>query len=254
MRRQTILGPAVVLLLVGRPALANDGSASFAAGGLVPRKETRVAMEREGLFVSTREIRVEYVFRNTSDEDVVTEVMFPVPRFHTPGELDRAPFQDFSVVVDGVPVRFARQVRAFFGGRDVTDILRSAGADVEHICSSWDSECDPLKGVPAAARERFEEHAPELGELARGGGWEIEIVHHWPQRFPAHQLVRISHRYTPVYGGSNASPAIESLPVSFPDGCFDRPALERIRRARLERCPAQDCANGYGVIEYVLTS
>lgn len=239
-------------MLLDGVALANDGSATFAAGGLVPRKEKRVAMERERLFVSWREIRVEYVFRNTSSEDVVTEVMFPVPRFHTPGDLDRVPFQDFSVVVDGTPVRFARQVRAFAGERDITADLRAAGANPESICNSWDGHCDPLKG--ASKRELLDEYDPDLGEVRRGGGWDVEIVYHWTQRFPANGVVRISHRYTPVIGGSTVSPSIAKIPKEFPDGCFDRRTLERIQRARLKRCPAQNCANGYGLIEYILTT
>lgn len=248
-----ILG-VVCFALLGGAARANDGAAEFAGGGLVPRKETRVALERERLFVSWRDIRVEYVFRNTSAEDVVTEVMFPIPRFFTNGQLDRLPFQDFSVEVDGAPVRFARQVRAWLGERDITAILRAAGADPERVCSEWDGKCDLLEGVSPERRASLEEHGPELGGVGRGGGWDLEIVYHWTQRFPANGTVRISHRYTPVMGGSTASPAIEEIPKEFPDGCFDRRTLERIRRARLKRCPAQDCSNGYGVVKYILTT
>jgi hypothetical protein len=82
----------------------------------------------------------------------------------------------------------------------------------------------------------------------------VEIVYHWTQRFPADGVVRISHRYTPVAGGSWVSPRIEKIPTEFPDGCFDRRSLQRIHRARLKRCPDQDCSNGFALVEYILTT
>ena len=63
------------------PALADDSAASIAAGGLVARRETRIVMAKEVLRISPNKVVVDYDFRNDTDQDVTTEVAFPVPPY-----------------------------------------------------------------------------------------------------------------------------------------------------------------------------
>ena len=63
--------------------LADDSAASIAAGGLVPRRETRIVMAKEVLRISDKKVVVDYDFRNDTDEDVTTEVAFPIPPYQT---------------------------------------------------------------------------------------------------------------------------------------------------------------------------
>jgi hypothetical protein len=62
-------------------AFADDSAASIAAGGLVARRETRIVMAKEVLEISPTKVIVEYDFRNDTDEDVTTEVAFPIPPY-----------------------------------------------------------------------------------------------------------------------------------------------------------------------------
>ena len=66
---------------VSMPVLADDSAASIAAGGLVPRREMRIVMAKEVLQISPAKVIVDYDFRNDTDQDVTTEVAFPVPPY-----------------------------------------------------------------------------------------------------------------------------------------------------------------------------
>jgi hypothetical protein len=68
-----------LVLSLARPILANDTMVTLEAGGLVPVKSSKVAMESERLRISVHRVTVDYVFRNTSDQDVDAVVAFPLP-------------------------------------------------------------------------------------------------------------------------------------------------------------------------------
>jgi hypothetical protein len=53
-------------------ASANDSVAAIGAGGIVFNKTDDIAMETEDLFISEDNIRVAYVFRNTSKKGLST--------------------------------------------------------------------------------------------------------------------------------------------------------------------------------------
>lgn len=72
---------AVVLaaLALAATVFADDSAAAISAGGLVPRRETRIVMAKEVPRIGMKKIVVDYDFRKDSDQDVTTEVAFPVP-------------------------------------------------------------------------------------------------------------------------------------------------------------------------------
>src|SRR5512142_3146984 len=77
----SIRGTVAILagLFVAAEAHANDSAAVIGAGGLELTKSDSIVMESEDLYLSLPEVRVSYVFRNTSDRDVETVVAFPLP-------------------------------------------------------------------------------------------------------------------------------------------------------------------------------
>ena len=111
-------------LLISLPLRADDGAASVAAGGLVlMKREPRIVMAKEVLRISPQKVVVDYAFRNDSDQDITTSVAFPVPpyRFGEDETVAGDPaFKDFELSVDGEPGRFAVQVRALVGERDIS--------------------------------------------------------------------------------------------------------------------------------------
>ena len=78
----------LLLCLGGAAVSANDSVATLGAGGLVFTKTEAIAMEQEDLFISEDNIRVAYVFRNTSKKDINTRVAFPVPEFPEEPDMD----------------------------------------------------------------------------------------------------------------------------------------------------------------------
>src|ERR1700758_935122 len=107
-RRTTLLLLAFVSRLPS--ARANDTLATLGAGGLVPLKSSTVLMESENLHITLHRVTVDYVFRNTSNQDVDAVVAFPMPELDgatievSPIELpskDPTNFMSFKLTVDG---------------------------------------------------------------------------------------------------------------------------------------------------------
>ena len=111
--------------LLCSPALANDSSATLAAGGLQLVKSDDIAMESEQLYISSQRISVDYVFKNNSAVDIKTWVAFPLPKLVSDEDLESniavgipnpnaENFVNFQVVVENkkVPLHIAHQ--AFF--------------------------------------------------------------------------------------------------------------------------------------------
>lgn len=246
----------IALTLVTSPALANDGVAQFAAGGLVQLgKEPRVVMARERLFISLSRVRVEYQFLNESAEDVVTEVAFPIPPYDLGRIADRRrdelSFQDWNGTVDGERIQFRKQVRAFVGTRDVTDTLNAAGIDFERFGGhdGYEGQKYTVPKLPDAARSELRRIGaldPSLDDYPR---WSVAITYHWTQRFPAGRAVTITHEYSPVTGNSNtigSSP--EEFAKYFPTACLDRRTAAKVRKEK------QKFGLWFANVEYILTT
>jgi hypothetical protein len=195
--------PALFLAATLLPA--NDGAAAISAGGLVPRNEPRVVPARENLHISPRLVKVEYEFFNESTRDVTTEVAFPIPEYALGSEFIYHPFDRFSVKVNGRPCPFRTEIKAWAGGRDLTDLLTSTGIDIATFARI---QYDPnttvfpsqIRRLAAPVRDRLK----EAGAIDADGipRWSVRKTYHWTQRFPARTTVHITHRYIPVPGAT----------------------------------------------------
>jgi uncharacterized protein DUF4424 len=192
------------------PALADDSAASIAAGGLVARRETRIAMAKEVLRISPDKVIVDYDFRNDTDENVTTEVAFPVPPYtYGPDNpaISDASFSDFKLLIDGKTIAFQTEAKATLNGKDVTAILTADKIDIasfghlkETDGASAAIQTPDVARLPQAEQQRL----AKLGLFDAEDGWGLWTVHlqyHWTQTFPAHSTVHIQHQYTPVEGG-----------------------------------------------------
>jgi hypothetical protein len=199
---------------VSKPVLADDSAASIAAGGLVPRREIRIVMAKEVLQISPAKVVVDYDFRNDSDQDVTTEVAFPVPPYENeyPDEdVEEQSFQSFQLWVGGKPVHFEVEAKATLNGKDVTQILAANHIDTPTFGHFSDSE-DASHTEQADTKDFDALSQPVKDQLLKaglfedeGGGfvralWTANVQYHWTQTFPAHSTVHIRHEYTPVEG------------------------------------------------------
>ena len=128
----------------------------ISVGGLVARRETRIVMAKEVLRISIKKIVVDYDFRNDSDQNVITEVAFPVPPYgssmdYPPAEI--ASFSDFKLSIDRKPASFKVEAKAMFKGKDVTEILVKDRLDVASFGNSEDgvTYCRNFVSLPAVS-------------------------------------------------------------------------------------------------------
>lgn len=182
----------------------DDSAASIGAGGLVARRETHIVMAKEILKISPSQVKVDYDFRNDTDRDVTTEVAFPIPPYTNGPEewpAEQASFSDFTLIVDGKPVKSQIEARALLNGRDVTSILNADKIDIPTF-GHWDWKKDL---APEFSRLSISEQHRliKLGLFDQDepwGNWTVRLQYHWTQDFPAHSTVHIYHEYKPVVG------------------------------------------------------
>jgi len=205
----------VSLLAVGAPVsiLADDGAASIAAGGLVPRRETRIVMAKEVLKISLKKVVVDYGFRNDTDQDVTTEVAFPIPpysnEFAVGPALEDQSFQSFKLWVDGKPVDYESEATATLNGNDVSAILKANHIDIPtfgHFIDKVDSkhqeviDSPDFTRLPKNKRDQLVKAGIFEFDDVPWGKWTDHLQYHWTQTFAAHTTVHIRHEYSPIAG------------------------------------------------------
>jgi Domain of unknown function (DUF4424) len=203
-------------LMTGSSLRADDGAASIAAGGVIlMKREPRIVMAKEVLSISSERVLVDYDFRNDSNEDITTEVAFPIPGYTLDADSFATPklqgFDDFKLWVAGEPAKFITETRAFVGKRDITALLLSMKVDASSMGHfDWPANGDPtvpdIDRLTASQKKRLLS-AGAMDDLPL---WRVEKKYHWTQTFPAHSTIHIRHQYTPVLGNSNTigNPAI----------------------------------------------
>ncbi len=275
------------LLLTPPAASANDGYGGLTATGLQFGKSKTVRMVSEDLFLSPKQVRVRYVFRNDGTKDEQGEVIFPLPPislaelqmsgFAIPEEkLNKENAIDFIAMVNGkkIAVRSERQAileppwdeprpasaRYDAPGRDVTALLKGYGLPL-----SWQHEkiAAIIERLPQKAKDTLQ--AEGLVNFSEGEPpmlqWSIIERYHWPQTFPAGQDLDIEHRYNPappggIFGWSEQQTEIDSYRQELINTyCIDtgtQKALGKLLRAK----PGKEFSGtGQAInLDYVLTT
>jgi hypothetical protein len=241
---------------------ANDTTAELATGGLIFTKSPDIEMRSEDLFISMKEIRVQYKFFNHSNSEVVTQVAFPIPdlSFGTGSDIaiptnDPENILGFSTTVDNRPVAALVERKAMLSGIDKTEVLQKLGVP---LAPRSDQKHDYL------SKETWDQLIRDglIEDSSRRDGyinplWTLKTTYYWQQRFPAGQELTISHRYLPSVG------SVVPMPTS---AFLNQPSILQIDRSKgLNRfCIDQDFLNSMvrtpngtweqHFIEYVLTT
>ncbi len=220
---------AILAVVAPAPLLADDGAASIAAGGLVPRRETRIVMAKEVLRIGEKKVVVDYDFRNDTDQDVTTEVAFPIPPYRNDfgigPALEVQSFRSFKLWVDGKPVDFGSEATATLNGKNVTAVLKANHIDIStfgHFIDKVDSkhleviDSPDFNRLPKNKRDELVKAGIFESDTPSWGRWTVHLQYHWTQTFPAHSTVRIRHEYTPVVGFSYMT--VDALQVAIDPG------------------------------------
>jgi hypothetical protein len=241
---------------------ANDTTAELATGGLIFTKSPDIEMRSEDLFISMKEIRVQYRFFNHSNRAVVTQVAFPMPNlpFGTGSDIaipsgDPENILGFTTTVNNLPVAALVERKALLNGIDKTDVLGRLGVALAPG-SSQKADSLTQETWNQLIRDGLIEDTPRSDGYINPL-WTLKTTYYWQQTFPAHQETIVSHRYMPSVGGVVPMPASDLL---------NHPSNLQIDRSRgLNRfCIDQDFLNAMvrspsatweqRFIEYILTT
>ena len=263
----------VVALGCAGPALANDTTAELRTGGLVFVRSDVISMEREDLYISPREVRVEYRFRNTSDEDVESIVAFPMPEIRgEPYSEVAVPdsqtdnFLGFEVEVDGRRIRPELEQKAFAAGLDVSDALTGAGVPLNPYAEGAYAALARLSAATRAdwaARGIVQHSAYHDGKTLVEETvpvWSMRSTYWWRMTFPRGKRIEVRHRYQPSVGGTVAvtffqdgKPLRSELNAYRQKYCVDDAFLRAVERAHA-RAPEGFSPYAENWISYILTT
>lgn len=208
-----LIAAAALAAMTASAAQANDTSAVLGAGGLELTTSEDITMADEALYLSPKEVRVRYVFRNESDHDITTTVAFPLPDVDQSddGEMVFLPveghgnFVDFQVAIDGHSIQPKLEQKAIAAdGTDVTATLAKAGLPADAKLPGWGAK---VRALPDATRQQLLRHGiiesddPGNRSASLSPAWKLRTVFHWEQTFPAGKAINVEHRYKPIVGG-----------------------------------------------------
>jgi len=194
------------------PSRANDSSAELAIGGLVFTKNADVSIESEDLTITPDAVTVRYVFLNQSALPVTLTVAFPLPDIDLADGAnvafptgDPVNFVGFSTKVDGKPINFTVNQRAFLNSRDVTAALRDMGIPALPIGARQLR----INELPQQTRDRavtagllVQSGTNDKGEPLYEPTWTLKTSVVRQQTFPPGKPVSVEHRYRTSVGVS----------------------------------------------------
>jgi hypothetical protein len=196
---------AVLLTIV--PVFANDTTAELATGGLIFAKSNDIEMKSEDLFISMKEIRVQYRFFNHANKNIVAQIAFPVPdlpydtddfNFAIPTD-DAQNILGFSTTVNNQPIATLVERKALLDGVDKTEVLEKLGVPIApQLDKRYDYLSDSTWGQ--LIRLGLIKDTPKSDGYIQPR-WTLKTTYYWEQTFPARQEVTIVHRYLPSVGG-----------------------------------------------------
>ncbi len=190
-------------------AKANDSTAEIAVGGLVLTQSNDIALDKEDLYISENEVRVDYVFTNTSAKDIDTLVAFPFPDQIFKDEDDyfisSLDNKKIRTTVDGKPVKLVYEKKAVLNKADITAKIKKLKLPIDSDGDDFHAAVLALEpGVLATLlqdgtiRKREWDKAP----LPYFPGWVFQSFYTRHQTFPAGKSIKVQHRYVPIVGGS----------------------------------------------------
>ena len=231
---------ALLTSLAASSALANDTTAELKTGGLEYTRSDEISMEEETLHISPKQVRVDYVFRNTSDKAVETYVAFPMPDIGggpeanmDAGDIESDNFLGFTVTQDGAKIEPSLQQRVYVGHVDMTDVVREAGVPMNPMS---EQARQALVDLPQTTIDDWLMRGLVIPDVYDDGSgtkkayypvWTLKSAYYWKTTFAPGRDVRVSHTYRPSVGGTVATTFLDEN---------DEPKGERYEEYRRKYC------------------
>lgn len=205
----------IAALLLATPAFANDTAVQLTTGGLEFVSHGEIAMESEDLYISREEIRVTYVFRNDSAEDIDLLVAFPmpdiVPDHFSPTAFPTGPADnlfEFETTFNSEPINATLHEYAYAAGVDRTDLVRELNLPIVSMSDEAIAAVDALDDETTAQLLHLGMAIPDMYDVGEGmkthhwPNWTYRATYTWEATFPAGERVTVEHRYKPSVGGT----------------------------------------------------
>ena len=211
------------------PVLANDTAGYvLPTGGVVFEKQDGIQMQVEALYIRPEQIEVNYIFRNTTDKDITTQVFFPLPPISAVLDFYRY-YEDaehhfnFNLWINGKKTDYQTHFTLEQNEREVPAVALQLWKTPEETLDFRQFH-ERVSAMPEADRQTLVDgnylkwdwmfvENPQTNEWEEGQGWAIEdgddkmwqklISYSWQQTFPAGKTVHIRHTYTPSHQTTN---------------------------------------------------
>lgn len=236
-------------------AAANDSIGYVATGGVQYLKNKNIQMLSEDLFISKKIIKVDYQFKNLSNQDVAETVLFPLPKVENFFESDFADteklLKSFKVQVNGKSIQPEMHVRTFIqkdektAPIDMTDSFKQCGFTEKDLLNPWSRQNYEYETFEHKLRNCKNAELQKV--LSKDSNevisWSSQVIYSWKQTFKANALTRVQHQYAPLVGGSVALYPEEDNKTY----CMDQNFKAGLRKAKSQHAP-------YQALGYILTT
>lgn len=213
-----------LLALLSFSAFANDSSFGDANGSITLKYQPHISMDKESLFISEAEVRVDYVFTNTSSQELIVPTAFPMPPMFF-GSADHSSIDNFTLKVNGKTQPTEHRLVAQLADKtDITAELKQLGWGIDEVAYFAEYGEVP-EGKLALPKEWLDEEQQIAFTLSDYFVWE--------QTFPAGQSVSISHSYTPSISTGIPDTANSIIDTYTELACLDESAKQGIRKRNL---------------------
>lgn len=228
----------LVLSVIAQLASANDSISGDDNGTIFLAHQPNISMDKEVLLISEKQIRVDYIFTNTSKEDIQAPVTFPMPPIYY-GDGDHSSIEDFKLWINGQPAKFKSSLSVKLeNGADISKQFAELGWSSQEVVSFVEDEKVPA-GKSPLPKNWFADGMPKF---------TMSDYFTWLQNFPAGKPITISHTYTP----SKSSSVPQSSEILFQE--FGKSTcIDAATRAGIKK---REDANGvnWSFLSYILVT
>ena len=244
---------------------ANDSTGYVGTGGVQYIKNDKISMQSEDLFISKKVIKVDYQFKNETQQDITENILFPLPMVESYLYSDFADasklFKSFKVQVNGKTIQPKIHARAFLSeiigeGEhsvekfiDVTENFKRCGLTEDELINPWQKKLNSSQ----ISQKILNCKDPKITGLVQQNltddedavRWHSQIVYSWQQTFKGNALTRVQHQYQPLVGGSIGF-SIDGDGVA-KTYCMDENLKKTLRKNKAEN-------SSYQALGYILTT
>ncbi|MFB2539068.1 MULTISPECIES: DUF4424 family protein [unclassified Acinetobacter] len=257
-----------LLFSTSSAVFANDSAGYVATGGVSYIKNPNISMHSEDLLISKDIIRVNYQYKNLSNQEIRENILFPLPKVDSFIDSDYADveqlYRSFKIWANGQPIKPTIHVRTFMypvknGERaypengeasiDTTALFQACGISDSEMMRPW-TQRDKVNTV---SQKLLKCNNAELKKLLLADDgesdtpWQSQIIYSWQQPFKANSITTVKHEYQPLVGGSVGTSEDE-----LQKHCADNDLRKRLKRFNESGSPFYNMP--YNSLSYILTT